>query len=43
MVVCGDKGQPIELTRRYLIKPTSRPVSLNEAKRNNHEIVQIDS
>lgn len=43
MVIGRDEEQQIELTRRFLIKPVSGPVSLNEAKYDNDKIVQINS
>lgn len=42
MVLGGDERQTIEFTRRFLIKPGSGPVSLDEAKRDNDEILEID-
>ncbi len=40
MGLVGDEEQPIELTWRFYINFTS---SLEEVKRDNNEIVQIDS
>lgn len=43
MVIREDKEKPVEFTRRSVIKPTSGPISLDETKRDNNEIVQINS
>ncbi len=39
----GNEGQTVELIQRFPIQPTPDPVSLDKAKRENNEIVQIDS
>lgn len=40
--VGNHKGEIVEFTQRFLIKPTSGPLFLDEAKRENDEIMQIN-
>lgn len=42
MVVERDKGQLVEFIQRFLLKSAFGFVSFNKAKRDNHEIVQMD-
>lgn len=42
MVMKEDEGQPVELTQRFFIKPTSDFISLNKVKPDNNEIIQIN-
>lgn len=43
MVIGTDKRQLIKLTKRFCIKLISGPIYPKEAKRDNDEIVQMDS